>query len=194
MASRLSSYLDELPAGLGSYPECEAKASLLRALLEACPPLHQARLPAELSELLLRPPGANSWIPEVHLVAAHLVIAEALGLSDEEMLERTYQANRALTRSPMYRALARVASPMMLLRGAKAGWGLLHRGVHLTLQADSGRARVVLTHPPNLYNRLAHESAARGFCAVVEAAHGRAVTAELEQSLPSGTSLMLRWA
>ncbi len=194
MASQLSSYLDELPAGLGSYPECEAKASLLRALLGVCPPLDGVELPPELRELLLRPPGANAWIPEVHLVASHLAIVGCLGLSEDDMLRRTYLANRALTGSPMYRALARVASPGMLLRGAKAAWGLIHRGVRLAIHVDAGRARVVLTHPPNLYDALAHESAALGFMAVVEAANGKAVTATLEQSLPSGTSILVKWS
>ncbi len=79
-------------------------------------------------------------------------------------------------------------------RGAQAGWRLIHRGVHLTLHAEKLRARLVLTHPPHLYNSLAHESAAWGFRAVVEAAHGREVHSELEQSMPTGASVLVAWA
>ncbi|MEZ4229920.1 MAG: hypothetical protein R3B89_12160 [Polyangiaceae bacterium] len=194
MTGRLASYLGKLPRGLDSYPDYEVKASLLRALVGACPPLTGLDFDGALGELLRDPPSANSWIPEVHFVAAHLAIADGLGLSSDEMLRRTYQANRSLTSSPMYRALASVASPGLLLRGAKAGWGLIHRGVHLTLHAEKNRARLVLTHPPHLYNVLAHESAAWGFRAVVEAAHGKDVQAGLEQSLPTGASVLVTWA
>ncbi|MEZ4371839.1 MAG: hypothetical protein R3B07_13480 [Polyangiaceae bacterium] len=194
VSGRLTSYLGNLPGGLDSYPDCTVKASLLRALLVACPPLHDLQLRGPLRDLLLDPPGANSWIPETHFVAAHLAIADGLGLTTEDMLQRTYQANKSLTSSAMYRALASVASPALLLRGAKAGWGLLHRGVHLTLHAEKERARLVLTHPPNLYNSLAHESAAWGFRAVVEAAQGSNVQASLEQSLPTGASVLVAWS
>ncbi|MCA9641671.1 MAG: hypothetical protein H6718_09900 [Polyangiaceae bacterium] len=194
VSGRLTSYLGSLPNGLESYPECTVKTSLLRGLLAACPPLDDLQVQGPLRELLLDPPGANAWIPEAHFVAAHLAIADDLELSTEDMLQRTYQANKALTGSAMYRALASVASPALLLRGAKAGWGLIHRGVHLTLHAEKARARLVLTHPPHLYNSLAHESAAWGFRAVVEAAHGREVQAVLEQSMPTGASVLVAWA
>ncbi|MGE0323631.1 MAG: hypothetical protein AB7K71_34670 [Polyangiaceae bacterium] len=194
VSGRLTSYLGNLPHGLDSYPDCTVKASLLRALLAACPPLGGLEVDAPLRELLLDPPGANSWIPEAHFVAAHLALADSLELSSQDMLRRTYQANRSLTSSAMYRALASVASPSILLRGAKAGWGLLHRGVHLTLHAEKERARLVLTHPPHLYNTLAHESAAWGFRAVVEAAQGSDVQASLEQSLPTGASVLVAWS
>lgn len=194
MKGRLTSYLGKLPSGLDSYPECEVKASLLRALLGVCPPLHGLSLESPLEELILDPPGPNAWIPEAHFVAAHLAIADGLALSSADMLRRTYEANKSLTNSAMYRALASVASPALLLRGAKAGWRLIHRGVHLTLHAETRRARLVLTHPPHLYDTLAHESAAWGFRAVLEAAHGRDIQSDLEQSLPTGASVLLAWS
>ena len=52
VTGRLASYLGKLPRGLDSYPDYEVKASLLRALVGACPPLTGLDFDGALGELL----------------------------------------------------------------------------------------------------------------------------------------------
>jgi hypothetical protein len=191
---RLAEYVARLPEGLRSFPECRAKASLLRALLEARGdrPLPGAG-PPELLNLLSEPPTPNVWISEVHFVAIHYLLADTDRASEKEVIEMTYRASRSLTESRMYSALAKVASPGIMFRGAVTSWGLIHRGVRLTAKSTSGHASAWLLHPPHLYPRVAHVSAGEGFRAVIEAANGQAVVVTLRESRPDGAEYEARW-
>jgi len=191
---RLSEYVARLPEGLRSFPECRAKASLLRALLEARgdKPLPRAG-PPELVSLVCEPPTPNSWISEVQYVAAHYFLADADRAGEKEFIEMTYRASRALTESRMYSALAKVASPSVMFRGAVTSWALIHRGVRLSARAAVGTASAWLLHPAHLYPRLAHVSAAEGFRAVIEAANGQNVVVKLLESRPDGAEFEASW-
>lgn len=190
----LHEYLAGLPDGLASYPECRARASLLRAVLE----LREGDgslegLPAEIVECFNQPPSASAWMPEVLVVAVHFALAEADGLSIDEVLELTYRANQGLSNSPMYRAITKVASPRLMLRGASMSWGLLHKGISFKVETSKGLAQARLSHPPGVWPRLAHESVALGFKAVIEATNGRDVTYQIVESMPEGTRIEVRW-
>lgn len=187
-------YLERLPEGLESYPRHLVKSSLLRGMLAECPSGGDLELlPPALAQIVAEPPPPSAWIPEVCFVAAHFAMQDLHAIDADDMLERTYRANAKLTGSRMYRALARVASPGLLLRGAATSWGLIHRGVSLRVSARDGEAELTLRHPPHLYPELAHRSAALGFRAVVEAANGKGVTAEVSSSGPESASVRVRW-
>lgn len=152
-----------------------------------------AGLPSALRQVIAAPPPPSAWIPEAHLVAAHFAIMDMHGLDVEDMLERTYRANRKLTESRMYRALAKVASPTIILKGARMSWGFIHKGVQLRADFGERSARITLRHPPHLYPRLAHRSAALGFRAVLEACHGENPSAVLVSSSPEEARVELEW-
>lgn len=190
----LTEYLGGLPEGIESYPQCVAKASLLRAVLdELGGPRSESGLPDALARELAEPSPPSAWIPEVIYVAAHYALQDLTGTSDDEMLEITYRANRKLTESTMYRALAKVATPRILLKGAQVGWKLIHRGVVLRVHSRAGRSEVIVRHPPKLWPATAHRSAALGFRAVIEAAHGKNPQAEVAESRDDGARFELSW-
>jgi hypothetical protein len=191
----LNAYLERLPDGLESYPECRAKASLGRAVLDLRPGQGvPPGTPDQIRNLVLNPPPPNAWISEVYLVAIHFFIQDADGMSDDDLLELTYQANKALTESRMYRALAKVASPAILLKGAAMSWGLIHKGLRLHIEAKKNSALIRLSHPPHLYPPAGHRSAALGFRAVIEAANGQEVQVGIRSSRPDGADFDARWA
>jgi hypothetical protein len=191
---QLASYLGTLPSGIDSYPQCLAKSSLLRAVIDELGGSRELEgTPLELARQIAEPEPPNAWIREVVYVAAHYALRDALEIDEEEMLQVTYRANRKLTESRMYRALATVASPQLLLKGAQLGWKLLHRGVSLRVSTVSHRAEVVVRHPPGLWPKTAHRSAALGFRAVVEAAHGREPSARVLESRADGARFELNW-
>jgi hypothetical protein len=194
MFAGLARYLAALPNGLDSYPKCVAKASLLRGVLEVWGGAHRMKgLDEPLASIIRDPPPPTAWLPEVIYVAAHYAIADFDQLEDDAVLELTYRANRRLTQSRMYAAVAKLASPELLLRGASLSWGLLHKGVPLRVIARSGTAKLTVRHPDNLWTSMGHRSAAGGFRAVVEAAHGKEVVSRVVSSDAGGADFEIRW-
>lgn len=190
----LYGYLQKLPAGIDSYPECTARASLLRGVLaEWNGTVPTDGLPAQLASLMRAPPPADAWVPEVAYVAAHYAINDLEELGTERMLELTYRASRRLTESRMYRVLTKVGSPTIIVRGASISWGRLHRGVPLRMGVTKGRARLLLRHPKHLWPALAHESAALGFRAVLESAGASEISMQIIASHMEGVELELAW-
>lgn len=191
----LDTYLRALPRGLDSYAGCRAKCSLLRALLDTNDrPVEWDGVPAPVRALMTDPPLASAWIPEVHFVAVHCVLRDRSTHDSESLQELTFRANRHLTESRMYTALTKVASPSLLLRSAGFTWGIIHRGTSLQVLAEKGRATVHLRHPDHLYDDWSHESACRGFVAVLEAAGARSVEREKLESRAEMLSATLRWS
>ena len=194
--SRLREYVAQLPDGLDSYPDCVAKGSIARlALREFEWREVYETLPEPLREGLRHRPLPSAWLPEVHSVALHMAAADAEGLSMEDVLRWSHESNTRLAESPMYRIVAAVASPAILLRTAALSWRLLHRGVSLSIESQaSGRTEAAIEHPPHLWNELVHLSTAQGLRAAVEAAGGREVRAELADYVPERGRYVLTWS
>jgi len=195
MHQRLEEYVASLPVGLESYAECVVKASVLRAALEAGglrgP---ESGLPDQVQRLLDAPPPVTEWIPEVLSVAAHLAIIDKNKLSDEAVLDWTYRTNRHLAQSRLYRAVASLASPEMALRAARLGWGMLHRGVELSVQRGKGSAQLTVEHPQSAWTRLVHLATATGFRAVLESSRGKDVSVKLSDSHPDHATFDCTWS
>lgn len=194
MYPRLEEYVSSLPEGLDSYGRCQAKASMLRTALQTgglrAP---QQGLPAPLRDLFEAPPAVTAWIPEAVSVAAHLAVADENGLSDEALLDWTYQTNRQLAHSRLYRAVASLASPDLVLRVARTSWKVLHRGIDLAVQRDNHRAELSVTHPGGVWNRLVHLATATGFRAVLESSRGKNVSVNLAESRADGATYNCAW-
>lgn len=150
-------------------------------------------VPPSLFALMTNIPPATAWISEAATVAAHLAYADAARLPTAMMLDRIYNASKRMIASPMYRVLAKVASPRLLLRGAEMSWRLLHRGVDLSIRFDEKAATILATHPPHLWTDVAHEGAAVGFRSVIESAGGTEVRCRVISSLPERGEFELRW-
>ncbi len=81
----------------------------------------------------------------------------------------------------------------MLLKSAGFTWGIIHRGTSLQIHTDKRSATVHLRHPPNLYDSRAHESACRGFRAVLEAAGAKQLEWEVTASEAELLGVDFRW-
>ncbi len=191
---RVLAYLERMPDGLASHPECRAKASIYRSAMAdldvsgATPPL-----PAPLVELLTRPAPSGDWIPEAYNNALHLALADLHFENDDDFVDRAYEANRALFRSPMHRALMLLASPQRVLNGARKRWRAFHLGTRFELETDGNTAQVVLSYPVGLHDLLMLQCFAVAFRAAVEAARGKNVSVELTQVSPARAEFAGRW-
>jgi hypothetical protein len=149
---RLAAYLDQLPDGLDSFPECEAKVSIHRTVsafanepLRGLPPVLQAHLDDVAP--------AEQWIPQCHTLALILAIVEARALAPEEESRWIRSAAGLLFSTPMYRLLIWAVSPRLMIKGADIRWSAFFRGSSLHATLDEGEAEIELRAPPTLFDR-----------------------------------------
>jgi hypothetical protein len=188
---RTMDYLDALPDGIYSYPECQARSGILQTFLESRPPPVGEQDPWVVG---LLSPTTRSYIPEVVSNAGLLAIGDAAGLTDAQWLAWNHEANRALFRGLLYRALMAIFSPMMLLERAPARWESFHVGTSLTLTKGGEREAIVrLAFPERLHLPLHLEAYGRAFAAAMEHARGRDVSVELLVSTATSAEYRARW-
>jgi hypothetical protein len=171
---------------------------MLRVDLTAVPVEPPADLlPACIDTLLRDPPLNSQWIPEVHSVAAHLAAYDLRFGDDWDAAEQhIYSSNRALLESPLYRALFRLASPGLLLRGAQWRWGQLHKGVDLTANVDASglSGHITLSYPHALFTSEFVQGIGMGIKALLEANGMRAIKHELVEYGPQGAVIAGDWS
>jgi len=176
---RLASYLESLPAGLASYPDCQARASLCVSLIEGMPSLPPTpdQVPEPMATYLARMPK-GLWLPEVHVMAVSLTIADHFGMDDAAYLAWLEEVNRKYFSSLVLRVLMGFVSPAELAPRAPARWAAIHRGSTLTSEViRPGEGRIELEFPPGLFAPILLQQ----FTAVFQAAfrHSRAKQAEV---------------
>jgi hypothetical protein len=152
--ARLTAYLERLPQGVDSYPECRAKASAYREAL-ARRPVPLDGLPPALQERLASPALVSAWIPEVHSLALGLAVADHHRMTDREYLDSVYVLSRDLLGGPTYRFLMADESPEAMLRHADVRWQAMHQGVGLSTERMGERAcAYLLAFPVRLLDAL----------------------------------------
>ena len=192
---RLHEYLSSLPSGLASYPDCKSKAVLVRTAIEghdaaALPP----GLPASVRDAVLDPPATGLWVPAVLSDAVFYVMVDAHYPTQEAVHRWTRERTFRAARSKLYRALTRVARPMVLLKMTSAVHGLFQRGTDLdVVRAEAGTARLRLSHPPHLHGGLNHFSNVALFEAMIEIAGGLGARVEMIASAPTEARYEAKW-
>jgi len=193
---RLASYLAALPGGLDAHPGCLAKGALVRNAFQDHLEVkaRAAELPHALTRLLVDPPLAGEWIPEVHFVALFHALNDLLGLDDAAVLVRARSRNRTLFEGPTYRILMAVLSPMSLLRFAGKRWATFHRGSDLVVDGavDEG-VRVRVTFPAGLFDPLILSAFGTAFEAALELSGARAPRVRLDHVEPGIGHYLAVW-
>lgn len=188
-------YLAALPDGLDSYPECMAKASLYRAVLEDLPLEWTTELPAVMRELVAHPRPVNTWISEVHSLALMLAVYDRSFGDSDRFATFCYESQRKLWASKIYAVLMRWTSPHRLLSTGSQRWTLFHRGSTLNVEmATDGQAVVRLDHPVGLYDRVSRIGLTEGLRAALDmSTRYRSSIAEVDSS-PTGARWIATWS
>lgn len=193
----VAAYLGRLPAGLDSYPECTAKASLLRDLVDSRPIDPDADcVPDGLRALLRTPPPVSSWIPEVAFVTCRMIVyGRDFGGTDLAGYEAWIHAvNTALLGHALYRVLFAFTSPERLLVGTAKRWSAFHRGTVLSVvEHTPDTALVRIDFPPELYSPEMLHGLAAGLRAAIEVAGARGASTKLASSSPVRGEYWIRW-
>ncbi len=149
----LALYLDRV-GGVAALPACQAKASVLRELLNehALHTLPNGALPGALQALVRQPPPMNVWVSEVLSEAGFCAAYDFAFTSPTEATAANVRTNLRLFQLPMYRALMIVMTPSLLLRAASMRWSAFHRGSTLTVrESEAHSALAVLEFPAHLF-------------------------------------------
>lgn len=149
---RLQRYIAQLSDGLASHPECLAKASVHRRVLELSErPL--IGLPPTLQALVDDPPPANTWIPQCHALGLFLAAVEFQGHAENEQHAWTQRAASHVFDSPMYRILMWASTPRLLFKGANLRWSAFFKGSSLESVLGDRTAEIILHCPETLFSQ-----------------------------------------
>lgn len=189
MGPRLRAYLEGLPDGLGSYPECRAKASLYRSVIEASP-LDAAQVPEGLRDLLRRPRPVTDWIPEVHSHAILIAQCDQRFVDLPGFAKHCYDVQRALWASKIYAFMMRFVSPVRLLASTSQRWGQFHRGSELvSTRVGEDSAELRLIAPPRVYDEITMIGLTEGIRALLDCGSTPSELTLLERDATGG-----RWS
>lgn len=176
----LAAYLDRLPHGLDSYPECQAKCSLLMSALDDFS-LEQALpgLPGSLADLVQHPPPRVEWIPQVQFRAVLRAICDEHFKTPADFVAWSYGAQQRMLGGPLYRILFALIGPERLLRNVQARWAHFHRNLILEVQAAGQSVDGRFRFPAHMYDRLDLEATLLGLRAALELAGAHEVTTQV---------------
>ncbi|HET6583117.1 MAG TPA: hypothetical protein VFG69_06715 [Nannocystaceae bacterium] len=190
---RMAAWLEGLPHGLDSYPECQVKGSLLRRLVKSqqLQP-HAEHLPAGLLPWFEAPPLVSAWVPEVHMFAMLHALRDMV-FDDAKLDEFVSAGIQRMISSPLYRLMFLVVSPKRLLHGIGRRWEQFHRGTAMEVGRDLGATiDAVVTHPANMYSPTIRRISAASFRTTVVAAGGNGYRVEVATDDCSPTSSIFR--
>jgi len=192
---RVHAYLQALPQGVASYPECRAKASACREALAWRPlPKGLAELPPELGEMIEAPPPVNAWIPEARSMALALTIADHHGLSDREFVTMIYELSRAVLSSPTYRYLMAAEDLGAMLKHAHVRFSAMHQGIGLKAdELDEHGCAFQMSFPPRLYDELLLKAYAATFKAGLDMTGRMGIEVELTGFGETAAQFAARW-
>lgn len=170
----IDEYLARLPQGIYSYPEMRQKASAVPAFLEGVRLTDLDGLPAEIQDVIRRPPPVSVWIPEVHCSCLFLAIRERCFSSDADYVAYLRDVNKKLLSGALYRALFAMVGPKTVVKGAADRWGKFHKGsvLDVTLGEDGKSAEVRLTSPEHLFPERIADNYAISFETAIGLASG----------------------
>ena len=194
----LAAWMDGLPQGLASYPSCQVKGTMVRAVLQGG--IHErfaARLPPELRRWVETPPLATQWVSEVEQLGLILAAYDGqfAGAGGEPaFLAWTQRGSQQALTSPVYRVMFAVAGPGLLLQGMSRRWTTLRRGTSLDLVSQgSGWAEVEMRFEPRLYDDLLLRVRARTFESAVETAGGKDVAVRIVTARETVARYRVEW-
>jgi hypothetical protein len=168
----ITAYINSLPAGLDSYPDCAVKADVHEDLANEFPDLKNYDLP-EIMKQYVNGEHPSEWLPETVGNGLLLAVRDAFFNSDDAFLNWATTKTINLFNKPVYRLMMHVFSTSLIIMGAAKRWGNFHQGSSLhvkPVKKIEGRSKTVatLTYPPHLFSGLIIPQVANVYLAVLK--------------------------
>ncbi len=170
----IAAYLERLPHGIESYPECQIKADVHEDISAEFPELASGGgLPKIVDDYLNRR-YRETWLPEVVGNSLILLVRDACFGNDDEFLEWCRINMGRLFSKPLYKIMMNVFSTSLVVMGAAKRWSTFHLGSHLTAKpikkvGDRFETAGSLTYPPYLFSGLIVPQVAATYKAALQA-------------------------
>ena len=186
-------YVDALPDGINSHPECLVKGSVLRSVKDSVPQhIDIDALPEPIAQLLRHPPLPTAWISEVYFHVVMLAYQE--GIPAQEFEGWVFDRNRKLLRTSLYRVLFLVVSPERLFVGMASRWSAFRRGTELSLLERSGtKARLALSFPRRLHDVITLRNMGIALRAAADAAGATNPTVRVIHVTEVSAEIVIEW-
>jgi len=194
---RARAYLQSLPAGLDSFPECRVRAEVYTDVRESFPELGKdTSLPPRVSAYF-KGHHDKQWISEVLGQVINLLARDSLP-GDDAFLDYTYGLNQRLFQSSFLRHLMRLVTPTLIVMGAAQRWGTLHEGTTLTAgkivrKSDGNRTTGTLHFPAGLYPELFLRALVPAFRAGIDGARAEHAEVRLVRVEPTLAEYEIAW-
>lgn len=191
----LSAYLDALPAGLASYPECQSKGALVRSALDEVDlSAHLGALPEPVAAVVDARPALTEWVSAVVTDAVFHAVCDLRFPTEEAVMTWTYERTRRVAKSQAYRHFLAVAGPGFFLRVATRTHSFFQRGTEMAVELlEPNRSIVAMHHPPHLHSRLNQLTNVALLRAVVDMTGGLRTRSEMIEHGPTGARYECRW-
>ncbi len=192
----LRAYVEGLPSGIDSHPQCQAKASMCRTVLDAKPlPAEVAKqLPPPLTKLVEHPPPVSSWIPETHSRAVLLAIYDHHFGDPGAFDAWAYESQRKLFEGPLYAVAMRVISARMLAKAMPLRWRMFHRGTDAqVVELGDHHCRVRFEFPQGIYDAISLIGLTSGLRAALDGTVRGQSTVEVADASPTHAEIEARW-
>lgn len=179
---KLAAYLDQLPNGVESHPDCTIKGAAARPFLDDKPltSVPQGALPERLHALIMNPPARSSWVSDVENNCLHYAITDFYRMTEDAYLAWIEDKVQALFGGPVYRLMMSLASPEALLGSNLARWETFHNGSTLTTVEQKPKwVRRVLRFPEGLFDATGLRTQARIFEATLKHSRAKGASAKL---------------
>lgn len=194
---RTVAFLNAMPAGLESYPDCQMRGELVDRIPKDFPQAARHFSDGGPMQDLVVGPQTKTWYPEAAVNAA-LLVARDLAPNDDAFFDWIFYKNVAVFNRPIHRALMHVLSPHLLLLGAERRWATFHRGTKLEVQPTIRQglrfvARTRQQFPPNLRNALHIQARATAMRAAVDAAGAQGSKMEVVRCSATEAEVAVSW-
>lgn len=192
-------YIESLPNGLDSYPECQARTDARENVKREFSDIgSDSGLPQIIRDFFGNRYREN-WIPEVVSCALLLLVRDVGFKSDDDFLAWCYTGHKSLYLKPHYKIIIYILSPTLLLTGATNRWSTFHRGSTLTpkpivKEGDFVQGYASLTFPPRLFNELLLRVQRGAYQAAIDATRVKDSRILLREITDTNASLSFRWS
>lgn len=195
---RASAYLERLPHGIGSYPECQVRVDGRANLPKHFGALAETPgIPLPLREFL-EGKVSEAWMPEVISVTALAMGRDAILESDDDLRDWCFRDAMDVFDSPLNKMLMKVMSPTLVVMGAAKRWNHWRLGSNLTASPvkqkdDRLETEIELVYPERLYDDTSRTQLGQVFVAAVIASSGKEPQIVHELVSPGTSHYRVSW-
>lgn len=184
---RLQAYVNSLPDGFQSFPECQGKASLFAIALQLQPVTNlPPGVPPHLQKYFDTKLPPNQWVPELDYCLFSLLMAEIHNWDNVGMRRFWNRVMDHINNSAMYGLLFRFLSARMLVTTVASRWSSFHKGTTCVAEKTAEGLVITLGWPAGLFPELI----VHGYLGVFDslAAHSRLFKGSVELLASTSTS------